>query len=64
MQGIVDTEFKHCTVLAVMHRLKHVDKYDKVALMHEGQLIEYDDPALLLAGETKFSDLYKSGGRW
>ncbi|KAF9878698.1 ABC multidrug transporter [Colletotrichum karsti] len=59
MQEIIDTEFPHCTVLAVMHRLKHVTSYDKVALIGDGQLLEFGEPAALISGETLFSELYR-----
>jgi ABC-type multidrug transport system fused ATPase/permease subunit len=60
VQSIIDTEFKGCTVLAVMHRLTHVVSYDQVALMDAGALIELGTPAELIAGETRFAELYKS----
>ena len=60
MQHIVDTEFKDATVLAVMHRLTHIAHYDRVALLDNGTLMEYDNPTTLLAGESKFADLYRS----
>ncbi|EXF85940.1 5'-nucleotidase [Colletotrichum fioriniae PJ7] len=41
MQNIVDTEFAGCTVLAVMHRLGHVGQYDKVALLGDGEVLEF-----------------------
>lgn len=60
MQDIIDTEFRNCTVLAVMHRLKHVAKYDKVALLDGGLVAEFDAPAVLLAGDTSFAQFCKS----
>jgi ATP-binding cassette subfamily C (CFTR/MRP) protein 1 len=60
MQEIIDTEFKGCTVLAVMHRLKHITQYHKVALLDNGLLLEFDTPAALLARESKFAGLYRS----
>jgi ABC-type multidrug transport system fused ATPase/permease subunit len=60
MQDIVDTEFRGCTVIAVMHKLLHVTRYDKVALMENGELLEFDDPRLLMAKETRFAELYRS----
>ncbi|MCJ1308796.1 hypothetical protein MMC25_002451 [Agyrium rufum] len=60
MQEIIDTEFKGCTVLAIMHRLKHVMSYDRVALLGEGKLLEYDEPAKLMAGDTLFAELFRS----
>lgn len=63
MQDVIDTEFKQCTVLAVMHRLNHVLKYNKVALLGDGVLLEFDDTASLLAKETQFAELYRSSSR-
>ena len=62
MQDIIDTEFTDRTVLAVIHRLDHIDSYDKVALLENGALVEYDTPAALLAGPTRFAKLHSSGG--
>ncbi|KAK1597503.1 ABC transporter [Colletotrichum navitas] len=59
MQEIVDTEFGDCTVLAVMHRLKHVSRYDRVALLGDGELLEFGEPACLISGRTRFAELYK-----
>ncbi|WDK11393.1 ABC transporter [Colletotrichum graminicola] len=59
MQEIVDTEFRDCTVLAVMHRLKHVSRYYRVALLGDGELLEFDEPASLISGKTRFAELYK-----
>ncbi|KAL6871928.1 P-loop containing nucleoside triphosphate hydrolase protein [Trichoderma novae-zelandiae] len=61
MQQIIDTDFKDsgCTVLAVMHRLEHIRRYDRVALLGHGKLLEYGDPeGLLAAGDTQLARLY------
>jgi len=57
MQDIIDTTFKDCTVLAVMHRLTHITRYDKVALLDNGHLIEFDTPETLLSQESRFARL-------
>ncbi|KAK3319769.1 ABC transporter [Cercophora scortea] len=62
VQDIINSEFRDCTVLAVMHRLKHVMAYDQVALMDAGSLVEFDEPGALMAGETRFAQLYRSYG--
>ncbi|KZL84689.1 abc transporter [Colletotrichum incanum] len=59
MQNIVDSEFGDCTVLAVMHRLTHVARYDKVALFGDGELLEFDKPTSLISGKTMFAELYR-----
>lgn len=61
MQDIIDTTFKDCTVLAVMHRLTHITRYDKVALLDDGHLMEFDTPKTLLGQESRFARLYQTG---
>lgn len=60
MQDIIDTTFKDCTVLAVMHRLTHITRYDKVALLDNGHLMEFDTPETLLSQESRFARLYQT----
>lgn len=60
MHDLFDTHFKGCTVISVIHRLKHVTRYDKVAVMDAGELVEFDAPDVLLEGESKFAELYES----
>ncbi|KAK1624485.1 ABC transporter [Colletotrichum phormii] len=62
MQDVVDTEFVGCTVLAVMHRLGHVVRYDKVALLGNGEVLEFGTPEELISANTKFAELYRIGG--
>lgn len=62
MQDIVDRIFRDCTVLAVMHRLTHVTRYDKVALLDGGHLVEFDAPEKLLNRDSRFASLYESSG--
>lgn len=45
MKEIFDTGFRDCTVLAVMHRLKHVMRYEVVALLGDGKLLEMGESA-------------------
>jgi ATP-binding cassette, subfamily C (CFTR/MRP), member 1 len=60
MQDIIDTTFKDCTVIAIMHRLTHITRYSKVALLDQGHLMEYDTPENLLGQESRFAKLYRS----
>ncbi|KAK3690284.1 ABC transporter [Podospora appendiculata] len=61
IQDIIDTEFRGCTVLAVMHRLRHIASYDQVALMDSGSLVEFGAPADLLANDaSRFAQLHRS----
>lgn len=60
MQDIIDTTFKDCTVLAVMHRLTHITRYDRVALLDNGHLMEFDTPETLLSQESRVARLYQT----
>jgi ATP-binding cassette, subfamily C (CFTR/MRP), member 1 len=62
IQDIVDTEFRSCTVLAIMHKLEYVSHYDVVALLGGGKLLEIGEPTSLITGRTQFSELYKTNG--
>lgn len=62
MQNIIDSEFAGCTVLAVMHRLKYIKHYHRVALLDAGAIVEFDDPAKLLEQDSAFSKLYSTSG--
>ncbi|KAJ0162521.1 Canalicular multispecific organic anion transporter 2 [Colletotrichum tanaceti] len=59
LQDVVDSEFRDCTVLAVMHRLKHVPRYDVVVLLGDGEVLETGEPSSLIAGDGRFAELYR-----
>ncbi|KAG5877094.1 hypothetical protein JTB14_006390 [Gonioctena quinquepunctata] len=44
-------KFSHCTVLAIAHRLNTVLDADRVMVIGDGEIIEFDDPNVLLANE-------------
>jgi ABC-type multidrug transport system fused ATPase/permease subunit len=50
--------FKDCTVLTIAHRLNTIIDSDKILLLHEGQVAEYDSPEVLLANtQSRFFQL-------
>lgn len=51
IQKLVGTEFKHCTILTIAHRLKTVLHYERVMVMDKGQVKEFDTPKRLFAME-------------
>ncbi|GIC85509.1 uncharacterized protein Aud_001340 [Aspergillus udagawae] len=58
MQRVLEVECQGCTVLAVMDQLQHVERYDLVALVDAGRIVELGSPAALLARDSEFSRLY------
>ncbi|XP_063923495.1 ATP-binding cassette sub-family C member 4-like [Zophobas morio] len=45
---IIDEHFKFCTVIKIAHRLKFIMDCDKVLVMDNGNIVEYDNPEILL----------------
>ena len=60
IQQTIRDKFKECTVLTIAHRINTVLDYDRVIVLHEGQLVEAGEPAVLLNKENGwFSQLYQ-----
>jgi len=61
MQRIIREKFSTHTIIAVAHKLDSILDYDKVALLHEGRIVEFDSPYELLSQpKSAFYKLYFS----
>ena len=49
IQEVIRSKFKDCTVLTIAHRLKTVIDYDKILVLDQGQVVEFDSPSVLPA---------------
>ncbi|KZT01063.1 multidrug resistance-associated ABC transporter [Laetiporus sulphureus 93-53] len=57
-------EFAESTILTIAHRLRTVIDYDRVMLLDQGRIAEFDKPHVLLADPTsKFHALCKATGK-
>jgi len=57
-------EFAQSTILTIAHRLRTVIDYDRVMLLEQGRIVEFDRPAVLLADPaSKFYALCKATGK-
>ncbi|KAG7193617.1 uncharacterized protein KQ657_000690 [Scheffersomyces spartinae] len=44
IQETIRSEFSHCTILCIAHRLKTIINYDKIMVMDKGTCVEFDTP--------------------
>jgi ABC-type multidrug transport system fused ATPase/permease subunit len=58
MQDVIEKEFSTQTIIAVVHRFRYIDWFDRVVLLKTGELIESDSPKKLLEGDSEFKALY------
>ncbi|XP_062612836.1 ATP-binding cassette sub-family C member 4-like isoform X2 [Saccostrea cucullata] len=57
IQKTIREKFKHCTVITIAHRLNTIMDSDKVMVLDEGQIMEYNHPHVLLQNTDGY--LYK-----
>ncbi|KUJ12857.1 P-loop containing nucleoside triphosphate hydrolase protein [Mollisia scopiformis] len=55
---LVRTAFTDWTAIVVAHRLKTIADFDKVLVLQDGCVIEYDSPSNLLARDSKFKMMW------
>ncbi|KAI8972894.1 ATP-binding cassette transporter [Trametes punicea] len=57
-------EFADSTILTIAHRLRTVIDYDRVMLLDQGRIVEFDKPATLLSNpHSKFYALCRATGK-
>ncbi|XP_044176120.1 ATP-binding cassette sub-family C member 4-like isoform X1 [Acropora millepora] len=58
IQETIRTKFKCCTVLTIAHRLNTIMDSDRVMVLDEGKLVEFEEPYLLLQNkDSLFSNM-------
>jgi len=57
---IIQTRFADHTVLSVAHKLDFALGFDRVIVMDQGKVVEYDEPGALLARSSVFKELYEA----
>ncbi|XP_030750791.1 multidrug resistance-associated protein 4-like [Sitophilus oryzae] len=63
IQSIIQESFAECTVLTIAHRLYSFTNSDKVLVVEDGQIVEFDDPKVLMLNENSvFCRMTKSAG--
>ncbi|KAJ2126280.1 ABC transporter C member 13 [Coemansia sp. RSA 720] len=60
IQNVLSKEFKDCTVLTIAHRLNTVMDSNRILVMDQGTVAEFDTPKNLLARDGPFTQLVAS----
>ncbi|KAJ2499950.1 ABC transporter C member 13 [Coemansia sp. RSA 1972] len=60
IQTVLHNEFKNCTILTIAHRLNTVMDSDRILVMDQGTVAEFDTPKNLLARDGPFTKLVAS----
>ncbi|KAF9090660.1 hypothetical protein BGX29_011350 [Mortierella sp. GBA35] len=63
IQKAIRVDFAHSTVVTVAHRINTIIDYDRILVMHQGQVAEYDTPRNLLSNlDSVFSSMVAETG--
>ncbi|EDV24098.1 uncharacterized protein TRIADDRAFT_26283, partial [Trichoplax adhaerens] len=63
MQQNLRKEFSHSTVLIIAHRLNTIQSCDKIMVLHDGKIIEFDTPSKLMENpRSVFKGMVAKGG--
>lgn len=57
IQNSLKNDFNHCTVICIAHRLKSIINYDKILVLENGHVCEYDSPLKLYKKGGMFRDM-------
>ena len=59
IQNAIDKVMNNCTVITIAHRIKTIINYDKIMVMSNGEIAEFDSPKNLLDKKGEFYLLYQ-----
>lgn len=64
IQTMIRKRFKDCTILMIAHRLNTIMDSEKVLVMDQGEVLEFDHPHILLQNEqSHFNSMVQKTGR-
>ncbi len=58
IQQAIKISFHNTTIITIAHRIKTILDYDKILVLHDGEILEYDSPTNLIQNkQSAFSTL-------
>lgn len=65
IQKTISTEFADSTILCIAHRLHTVIEYDRILVLDQGEIIEFDSPLTLINdSESAFYKMCRNSGEF
>lgn len=65
IQKTIATEFSDSTILCIAHRLHTVIEYDRILLLDHGEILEFDNPLVLISDpESSFYKMCRHSGEF
>lgn len=62
IQYTIAHEFRDRTILCIAHRLRTIISYDRICVLDQGQIAEFDSPARLFAQDGIFRGMCERSG--
>ena len=59
IQNAISKLMNNCTIITIAHRIKTIIDYDRILVMSNGEIVEFDTPQNLLNKKGLFYNLYK-----
>ena len=61
LQESIRASCQDCTVITIAHRLNTVIDYDRILVLEDGKVVEFDEPDVLLSKEDGYlAELYRN----
>ena len=63
IQNTISTEFHDCTIFTIAHRLNTIMDYDKIMVLEDGKIAEFDNVSNLMSSKNGiFYSMAKESG--
>lgn len=60
MHQIIKEHFVDTTVIEIAHRLESILDFDRVLVLERGNVVEFDEPGILLSRNSLFAKMFGS----
>ncbi|XP_070543487.1 ATP-binding cassette sub-family C member 8-like [Ptychodera flava] len=62
VQEVIANNFDNCTIITIAHRIGTILNYDKILVLSEGKIVEFDTPSnLLMKKNSIFASMVREG---